>query len=134
MFFKLAARNSKRSRKEHGLFFTSLLIVIIAFYLILSLSQQDIMIFLATIESDAVKKLLTMIPLFYGMTLLILFFLVYFASKFQLEQRMHEFGVYLMMGMRRSKLFLLLLVEDFRNSLTALFLGLPIAILLQHVL
>ena len=52
MFFKLAARNSKRSRKEHGLFFTSLLIVIIAFYLILSLSQQDIMIFLATIESN----------------------------------------------------------------------------------
>lgn len=134
MFFKLAARNSKRSRKEHGLFFTSLLIVIIAFYLILSLSQQDIMIFLATIESDAVKKLLTMIPLFYGMTLLILFFLVYFASKFQLEQRMHEFGVYLMMGMRRSKLFLLLLVEDFRNSLTALFLGLPIAILLSELI
>ncbi len=134
MFFKLAARNSKRSRKEHGLFFTSLLIVIIAFYLILSLSQQDIMIFLTTIESDAVEKLLTMIPLFYGLTLLILFFLIYFASKFQLEQRMHEFGVYLMMGMQRSKLFLLLLAEDFRNSLTALFVGLPIAILLSELI
>jgi len=40
------------------------------------------MIFLAKLESDAVNKLLAMIPLFYGMTLFILFFLVYFASNF----------------------------------------------------
>ena len=56
-----------------------------------------------------------MIPLFYGMTLIILFFLVYFASKYQLERRRHEFGMYLMLGMRRSRLFLLLLAEDVRS-------------------
>jgi len=94
MFFELVSRNSKRSRKENGLFFASLLISIVAFYNILALSKQDIMIFLAKLESDAVNKLLAMIPLFYGMTLFILFFLVYFASKFQLERRKHEFGIY----------------------------------------
>ncbi|HOM02497.1 MAG TPA: ABC transporter permease [Acetivibrio sp.] len=132
MFFELVSRNSKRSRKENGLFFASLLISIVAFYNILSLSKQDVMIFLTKLESDAVSKLLTMIPLFYGMTLFILFFLVYFASKFQLERRRHEFGVYLMMGMRRSKLFFMLLAEDFRSSIMALFMGLPIAILLSE--
>ncbi|MFA9378371.1 MAG: FtsX-like permease family protein [Lachnotalea sp.] len=128
MFFDLVSRNSKRNRKENSLFFSSLLIAIVAFYLILSLSNQDVMLFLASMESDAVNKLLSMIPLFYGVTLFILFFLVYFASKYQLENRKHEFGIYLMMGMRRYKLFLLLLAEDIRSSLAALVIGLPIGI------
>lgn len=109
MFFELIRRNSRRNRRENGLFFASLLISIIAFYIVLSLSQQDVMQFLRQMESDAVNRLLAMIPLFYGMTLVILFFLIYFASKFQLERRRHEFGMYLMLGMRRGRLFWLLL-------------------------
>ena len=79
MFYKLISRNSKRERKENGLFFSSLLVSIIAFYIILSLSHQDVMIFLAKMESDAVDRLLALIPVFYGMTLFILFFLIYYA-------------------------------------------------------
>ena len=134
MFFKLISRNSKRNRKENSLFFSSLLVSIIAFYIILSLSHQDVMIFLAKMESDAVDKLLTMIPAFYGMTLFILFFLIYYASKYQLERRRHEFGVYLMMGMRRIKLFVILLAEDFRNSVVSLLIGIPVAVLLSELI
>lgn len=134
MFFKLVARNSRRSRKENGLFFASLIISTVAFYIILSLSHQDVMLFLAKMESDAVNKLLDMIPVFYGLTLFILFFLIYYASKFQAERRRHEFGVYLMMGMRRSKLFAMLLAEDFRSSIIALVIGLPVAVLLSELI
>lgn len=134
MFFDLVSRNSSRSRKENGLFFASLLISVIAFYIILSLSQQDVIKFLMKMESDAVKKLVGMIPLFYGMTLIILFFLVYFASKYQLERRRHEFGMYLMLGMRRSRLFLLLLAEDVRSSVFVLAIGLPSAVLLSELI
>lgn len=134
MFFKLISRNSKRNRKENGLFFSSLLISIIAFYIILSLPNQDVMIFLTQMESDAVDRLLTMIPVFFGMTLFILFCLIYYTSKFQLERRRHELGVYLMMGMRRIKLFVMLLAEDFRNSVISLIIGLPIAVLLSELI
>lgn len=37
MFSNLILRNSKRSRKENGLFFSSLVISIVAFYIILVL-------------------------------------------------------------------------------------------------
>lgn len=134
MFFKLISRNSKRNRKENRLLFSSLLISIIAFYIILSLPNQDVMIFLADMESDAVKKMLMMIPIFFGITLLILFFLIYYTSKFGLERRRHELGVYLMMGMRRIKLFTMLLAEDFRNSIISLIIGLPVAILLSELI
>ena len=118
-----------RSRRENGLFFTSLLISIIAFYIILSLSHQDVMVFLQRMESNAVNRLLTLVPVLYGLTLFILFFLVYYANRFQLARRRHEFGVYLMLGMQRRKLFGMLLAEDLRSSLIALAIGLPAAVL-----
>lgn len=133
MFFKLISRNSKRNRKENAIFFSSLLISIIAFYILLALPRQDVMIFLKKMESDAVDKLMSVIPVFFGLALFILFFLIYYASKYQLERRRHEFGVYLMMGMRRGKLFLLLLAEDLGNSIISLAIGLPIAILFSEL-
>lgn len=134
MFSKLVSRNSKRDRKNNGLYFSSMVLSIISFYIILSLSHQDVMIFLKQIESDAVNKLFSMIPILYVATLFILFFLVYFASSMQMERRKHEFGVYLTLGMRRSKLFLLLLLEDLRNSVLALGIGLPISILISELI
>lgn len=134
MFSKLVSRNSRRGRKENGLFFGSLLISIIAFYILLSLSHQDVMVFLAKLESQALERLLSLIPVFYGCALFVLFFLVYYASKYQLERRRHEFGVYLMIGMRRRKLFAMLLAEDLTNSISALIIGLPAAFLLSELI
>lgn len=134
MFSELVARNSRRSRRENGLFFTSLLISIIAFYIILSLSHQDVMVFLQRMESNAVNRLLLLVPVLYALTLFILFFLVYYANRFQLARRRHEFGVYLMLGMQRRKLFGMLLAEDLRSSLIALAIGLPAALLISEVI
>ena len=134
MFSELVARNSRRSRRENGLFFTSLVISIIAFYIILSLSHQDVMVFLQRMESSAVDRLLSLVPVLYGLTLFILFFLVYYANRFQLARRRHEFGVYLMLGMQRRKLFGMLLAEDLRSSLIALAIGLPAALLILEVI
>ena len=134
MFSELVKRNSRRSRRENGLFFASLLIAIIAFYIILSLSHQDVMVFLKTMESNAVNRLLTLVPVLYVMTLCILFFLVYYANRFQLARRRHEFGVYLMLGMQRRTLFGMLLAEDLRSSLIALAIGLPAAVLVSELI
>lgn len=134
MFSELVKRNSRRSRRENGLFFASLLIAIIAFYIILSLSHQDVIVFLQRMESDAVNRLLTLVPVLYGLTLFILFFLVYYANRFQLARRRHEFGVYLMLGMQRRKLFGMLLAEDLRSSVIALAIGLPAAVLISELI
>ncbi len=134
MFSKLIASNSKRNRKDNSLFFLSMIIFIIAFYIILSLSNQDVMIFLKKMESDAVEKLFALMPVFYVLSLYILFFLIYFVSRIQMERRNHEFGIYLTLGMKRSKLFKMLLIEDFRNNIIAISVGLPIAIFLSEII
>ena len=134
MFFSLVRRNSRRNRKENGIFFLSLIVSIIAFYIILSLEQQDVIRFLRTMESDAVNRLLHLIPVLYGFSLFIIFFLIYFASKYQMERRSHEFGMYFMMGMRKGRLALLLMLEDLWGSFLSLLVGIPAAVFLSELI
>ncbi|MEG2789484.1 MAG: ABC transporter permease [Romboutsia sp.] len=134
MFFDLVKKNSKRNRKENGIFFVSLIVSIVSFYIILSLKNQDVIVFLKEMESDAIERLLLLTSVLYGVSLFILFFLVYFAGKYQLKRRSHEFGMYLMLGMRRKKLFLMLLMEEIWNSIISLVIGIPIAIFISEII
>lgn len=133
MFFKLVLRNSKRARRENGLFHASLLVVVIAFYVILALPKQDAIVFLKSMESDAIRQIFRMIPVLFAASLCILFFLVYFAGRYQMERRKHEFGVYRMMGMSRSRLFFMLLTEDMKSSLGTLVIGIPVAVCISEL-
>lgn len=134
MFIKLIKRNRKMDRKENSIYFVSLLIAIVAFYVVLSLEKQDVMVFLKKMESDAVNHLLGLISGAYGFSLFIIFFLIYFAERYQLHRRSHEYGTLLMLGMRRSRLFVQLLVQDVYSGAAALVVGLPAAILLSEVI
>lgn len=134
MFSKVVKRNSQSSRKDNSIFFTSLVVAVVAFYIILSLENQDVMRFLKTMESDAVERLTGLIPVFYVFSLFLIFFLVYFAGTYQMEKRSHEFGIYMMLGMKKSRLFFMLAGEDVLNSIMALVIGLPAAVFLSELI
>lgn len=134
MFFDFVKRNSRNTRKENGVYFASLIVSIVAFYVILSLGEQDVMLYLKTIESDAVERLLLLIPVLYAVSLVFVFFLVYFANRYQLKQRSHEFGLYLMMGMKQSKLFLMMMGETIWNGIVSLCIGLPISLFITELI
>lgn len=132
MFSKLVRKNGKDSYKENGIYFLSLVVVIIAFYVILSLEKQDVMMFLKEMESDAVGQLFLMIKGVYGLSLFMIFFMVYFAQRYQLQRRNHEFGMLMMLGVPRGRLFGMLMAEDLYTSAVSLLCGLPIAIVLSE--
>ena len=46
MFFRLVRKNGRKTRRENGIFFVSLIVSIIAFYIFLSLENQDVIVFL----------------------------------------------------------------------------------------
>ena len=58
MFYSLIKRNSRANRKENSIYFVSTILAIIAFYVILSLENMDVIRFIRDMESDAVQKLL----------------------------------------------------------------------------
>ena len=76
MFFKQIFRNGRKNIKNNGLFFGSLVAAVVAFYTLLSMGEQDVMRFLRTMESDAVQKLMMLIPAIYVVSL----FFVSFSS------------------------------------------------------
>lgn len=121
MFFKLAWRNAKRSRGENLIYFLTMVTAAAAFYIVLSLGEQDVIRFLGEIESDAVSRLLkTVTPAVYLCVLLLVFSLITFANKYQLECRNRELGLYLLFGMKKKRLFLQIFVEGVIISLLAL--------------
>jgi len=132
MFFKQVRRNAAKNRKGNGLFLGSLVIAIIAFYTLLSLGELDVMHYLATIESDAVRKLMMLLPVVYAVSLFFVFFLVHFACRYQTGNRRQEFGMYLMLGMKRSRLFAMLFCETLWSSVISLLIGLPVALFLTE--
>ncbi len=134
MFFKQVRRNAAKNRKGNSLFFGSLVIAIIAFYTLLSLGEQDVMRYLATVESDAVRKLMMLLPVVYALSLFFVFFLVYFACKYQMDSRRRELGMYLMLGMKRSRMFSMLFCETLWSSVISLVIGIPAALLLTEAI
>ncbi len=126
MFSRLIYRNAKRSRKENLIYFATLVTAIASFYLILSLGRQDVILFLKEFESDAIDSLLAQMRIIYVFALFLLFFLILFANRYQLNRRSKEFGLYLMLGMRKERLIRGLLAEGLVTSIFALVAGILI--------
>lgn len=134
MFSRLIYRNAKRSRKENVIYFATLVTAIASFYIILSLGRQDVILFLKEFESDAIDKLLAQMPIVYLFALFLLFFLILFANRYQLNRRSKEFGLYLMLGMRKQRLVLQLLAEGVHTSILALIGGILIGGFLAEII
>lgn len=135
MFFNLAWRNAKRSRSENVIYFLTLVTAVTAFYIMLSLGNQDVIRFLKDIESDAVNRLLTtMMPAIYLCALLFLFFLIIFADRYKLECRSRELGLYLFLGMKKKRLFFQLITEGLITSLLALLGGIICGCFLSEII
>lgn len=134
MFYRLIYRNAKRSRKENLIYFATLVTAVASFYIILSLGRQDVILFLREFESDAINKLLALMPIVYLFALFLLFFLILFANQYQLNRRSKEFGLYLMLGMRKERLVLQLLIEGFMTSILALIGGILIGGFLAEII
>lgn len=121
MFFNLVWRNAKRSRGENLIYFLTMVTAAAAFYIVLSLREQDVIRFLGEIESNAVSRLLkTVMPAVYLCALLLVFSLITFANKYQLECRSRELALYMLFGMKKKRLFLQVLAEGLITSLLAL--------------
>lgn len=134
MFSKLVYRNAKRTRKENAIYFATLNIAIASFYVILSLGNQDVLLFLKEFESDAIDKLLSQMPIIYAFALFLLFFLILFANQYQLTRRKKEFGLYLLLGMRKERLIFQLFSEALVTSVFALVGGLVIGVFLAEII
>ncbi|WP_371298135.1 FtsX-like permease family protein [Paraeggerthella sp.] len=112
MLVKLALGNVRKSVRDFGVYFLTVLLGVAVFYAFNSMSAQRGV--LAFSESgDAMFELLGMI--ISGASVLVAFvlvFLVVYANRFLIKRRKREFGLYLALGMSTSDVVRIVLLES----------------------
>ena len=124
MYFKLSFQNIKKSLKDYGIYFLTLVLGVAIFYMFNSVyAQQEIM---SATESagkamESLRGMLSYISVFVAG---VLGFLIVYANSFFMKRRKKEIGVYLILGMPKSIVSLMLLLEIFFLAVVALIVGL----------
>lgn len=133
MLAKLAFRNVRRSIKDYGVYFVTLVFGVAVFYAFNSVTSQSILFDLEDTASASVFSLTgQFIGMFSVVIACVLGFLVLYANGFLIRRRKHEFGTYLMLGMKPSGVSAIVLLETAVVGLVSLAVGLAVGFALSQ--
>lgn len=132
MFFKLSARNVKRSFKDYFIYFLTLTFAVCIFYSFNSLSDQKAMMDVSGSVSENLQMLTQLISMISIFVSVVLGFLIIFANNFLIKRRKKELGLYMSLGMSKYTISRILVVETFFVGVISLATGLGIGILLSQ--
>lgn len=124
MYFKLSARNVKRSFKDYFIYFLTLTFSVCIFYSFNSMSAQEAMLNVSASQSEMIEglvKILSAVSIFVS---IVLGFLIIFANNFLIRRRKKELGLYMTLGMSKYKISRILVVETLFVGIFSLIAGL----------
>ena len=129
---KLSFRNMKRSTKDYLVYMLTMTLVVALLYAFGSL------IFRNELERYFSMKLQGLMGVMIGLAtffiMLIVSWLINYMVKFMLERRSAEFGIYLLLGMKKRTIAGLYIRENFLLGGVSFLIGTAAGILLQQVL
>ena len=129
---KLSFRNMKRSTKDYLVYMLTMTLVVALIYAFGSLIFQN------GLEQYFSMKLQGLMGVMIGLAtffiMLIVSWLINYMVKFMLERRSAEFGIYLLLGMKKRTIAGLYIRENFLLGGVSFLIGTAAGILLQQVL
>ena len=134
MFFKLAVKNVKKSFKDYMIYFLTLMFAVCMFYVFNSVDG-----FVDNLAlSENMKKLIQSADVVMrALSILVagvLAFLIIYANSFLMKRRKKELVLYMILGMRKRKISIILIIETFFIGLISLVVGLGIGAVLSQSL
>ena len=130
MFSKLALRNVRRSARDYLVYVLTMTFVVslmFAFNSIIFSKDLQRMYEMATIMA-------AMIGIATFFIVLIVAWLINYMVRFMLEKRSREFGIYLLIGMKKKEVSRLYMKENLMLGVCSFVMGLGLGLLLQQVL
>lgn len=131
--FKLSLSNMKKSIKDYAIYFFTLVLGVAIFYIFNAIETQSAML---KISKDTREVIELMTSLISGVSVFIAFvlgFLIVYASRFLMKRRNKEFGLYLLLGMGKRKVSMLLFLETLIIGLVSLAVGLLVGLGLSQL-
>ena len=96
MFFKLAARNVRRSIRDYAVYFITLMLSVCIFYMFNSLDAQIVMLDIGgSTLAENMAMIIGVISVFISV---VLAFLIIYANNYIMRRRRQEIGLYMLLG------------------------------------
>ncbi len=128
MFYKLAFKNVTKSLKDYLVYFLTLTFGVCVFYVFNSIEAQQAMLDLSQSQHVMIEMLLILVDVLSVFVSFVLAFLILYANTFMIKRRKKELGIYLLLGMKKSRISAILLAETAIIALISLGVGLLLGV------
>ncbi len=132
MLFKLSIKNMKKSFKDYGIYFLTLVLGVAIFYMFNSLDSQEAMLKVSSSMSELIKLMISMLGMVSIFVAIILGLLIVYANYFLINRRKKEFGIYMTLGMGRRQISKIILLETIFVGVISLIIGLICGIFISQ--
>lgn len=132
-FFDMAVKNIRKSKKDYTVYFLTLIFSVAIFYVFNSVGDQSILKTVASSENQYLKLLTSIIEALSVFISFVLGFLIIYANSYLIKRRKKEFGVYLILGMRKQDVRKIIVSELAVVASLALAVGTVIGIIVSQI-
>lgn len=134
MITKLSLKNISKSFKDYAIYFFTLILGVAIFYVFNAIDSQTVMMDVSSSTREIIKLMTNMLSGVSVFVSFILGFLIIYASRFLIKRRNKEFGIYLILGMSKRKISLILFLETLFIGIISLVVGLLIGSCLSQLM
>lgn len=132
MFYKLSINNVKKSFKDYSIYFLTLSVAVCIFYIFNSIDAQKYILTGNAVSESFLANMNIIMNLLSVFVTIVLAGLILYANNFLIRKRKKEFGIYMTLGMAKTKISLILLLETLFVGITALVTGLIVGFILSQ--
>lgn len=132
MLARLALGNIRKSLRDFGIYFLTVVLGVAVFYAFNSVSQQPSVLAMSDTQEGIFELLGTVIGGVSVFIAFVLVFLVVYANRFLMRRRKREFGIYLMLGMFTGDVVKIVAIESLLVGAVSLAVGLALGIALSQ--
>lgn len=128
MLFNLSLKNQRKSIKDYSIYFFTLILGVSIFYIFNAIGSQTAMMEISSTKSEIIETMNIALSAMSVVVSFVLGFLIAYASQFLIKKRKKEFGLYLMLGMKKTDICKMIFFETIIIGIISLGVGLIIGI------
>ncbi|WP_330386496.1 ABC transporter permease [Natronincola ferrireducens] len=132
MYSKIAVGNVKKSFKDYAIYFLTLTLAVCIFYSFNSIESQSAIIEMQKSGKQYTNMLIDILGYVSVFVSVILGSLILYANNFLIKKRKKELGIYMTLGMGKSKISRILVTETILVGVISLVSGLLIGIVVSQ--
>ena len=134
MLFKLSFENMKKSFKDYAIYFLTLVLGVAIFYMFNSLDSQEAMLNVSQSSREMIQLMVSMLGMVSVFVAVILGLLIVYANNFLINRRKKEFGIYMTLGMGKTQISKIILIETILIGIISLGIGIVMGVFASQLM